>query len=107
MLKPKSKKKPMTLEDFAVVIQEDIARMATKDDLWPIQRDLKTVASQLGDLRSDVKQITDVMVSKADLANTLGDELAKSVYGRQIDDLRNRVNILEEKLGIKSTHRAA
>ena len=97
----------MMLEDFAVVIQKGIARMATKDDLWPIQRDLKTVTSQLGELRGDVKQITDVMVSKADLANTLGDELAKSVYGRQIDDLRSRVNVLEEKLGIKSTRRAA
>lgn len=105
----------MTLDDFAAVIQRDIARMATKDDvaaivedvvkdkLWPIRRDLKTLTSQLGDLRGDIKQITDVMVSKADLAITLGDELVKSAYTRQIEVLQNRVNVVEEKLGIKPT----
>jgi DNA-binding ferritin-like protein len=110
----------MTLDDFAVVIQRDIARMATKDDLqaiceemvtkadlWPMQHDIKTVDKNVRDLRDDVKQITDAMVSKADLANTLGDELAKSAYAREIDELRNRVNVLEKKLGIKPMSRAA
>jgi hypothetical protein len=47
------------------------------------------------------------MVSKADLANVLGEELAKSAYARQLHDLQGRVNLLEERLGIKPTHRAA
>ena len=97
----------MTLEGFASAIQTDLARMATKNDLWPIQRDMKTLTADLKEVRHDVKWITDTMVSKADLANTLGEELAKSEYVRHIDDLRARVNVLEHKLGIKSTHRAA
>jgi hypothetical protein len=105
--KPINKKKPITLDSFAVLIQKDLSRMATKDDLWPMQRDIKTLTAQLKEVREDVKQITDNMVSKADLANILGDELAKSAYARQLHDLQTRVNLLEEKLGIKPTHRAA
>jgi hypothetical protein len=120
MAKTIKKKKPMTLDDFAVIIQKDLSRMATKDDirqirkematkddLWPVQRDIKTLTSQLKEVREDVKQITDSMVSKADLANILGEELAKSAYARQLHDLQSRVNVLEEKLGIKPAHRAA
>ncbi len=79
----------MTLDDFAILIQKDLSRMATrddlkglatKDDLWPIQRDIKTLAVNARDLREDVQHITDAMVSKADLANTLAEELAKSPY---------------------------
>ena len=114
--KSKPRKKAMTLDDFAVLIQRDIARMATKDDLkvlptkndlWPLQRDIKTLDTNVRDLRDDVKMITDTMVSKADLANTLAEELAKSPYARQISDLQTRVNVLESKLGIKPSRRAA
>jgi hypothetical protein len=105
------KRKPMTLEDFAVAIQKDYLAirkdMATKADLWPIERDIKTLDGNVRDLRNDVKMITDTMVSKADLANTLAEELAKAPYARQIEDLRTRVNVLEGKLGIKPNHRAA
>jgi hypothetical protein len=120
MTKPIRKKKPLTLDTFAALIQKDLARMATKDDirqirndmatkdeLWPMQRDIKTLTTQLKEVREDVKQITDSMVSKADLANILAEELAKSAYARQLHDLQNRVNVLEEKLRIKPAHRAA
>jgi hypothetical protein len=124
MKKPIAKKKPMTLEDFATAVHKDYLEirkdmatkedireirkeMATKADLWPMQRDIKTLDKNLRDLRSDVSMITDTMVSKADLANTLGEELAKSQYARYIDDLQARVNVLEQKLGIKPSHRAA
>ena len=74
----------MTLEDFALAIQNDYLAirkdMATKADLWPIERDIKTMDSNVRDIRDDVKMITDTMVSKADLANTLAEELAKSPY---------------------------
>ena len=95
------------MEDFAAAIQKDLARMVTKDDLLPIQRDIRTLHANLKDVRDDVKMITETMVSKADLAETLAEELAKSSYGRRVDDLRTRVNVIEEKLGIKPTHRAA
>jgi hypothetical protein len=70
---PKSptKKKPMTLEDFAAAIQKDYRSiskdMATKADLWPMQRDIKTLDKNVRDLQEDVKHITEAMVSKADL----------------------------------------
>jgi hypothetical protein len=115
-----TKKKPMTLEDFAAAIHTDLLRMATKDDireirkdmvtkadLWPMQRDIKTLDKNVRELRSDVTMGTESMVSKADLANTLGEELAKSAYSRRIDALDARVNALEIKAGIKPTHRAA
>lgn len=110
----------MTLEDFAAAIHTDLLRMATKDDLreirkdmatktdlWPMQRDIKTLDKNVRELRSDVKMITDSMVSKADLANTLADELAKSPYARRIDAIDARVNVLEQKAGIKPSHRTA
>ena len=118
--KTKPRKKLLTLDDFAEAIQTDLARMVTKEDiqaireemvtkadLWPMQRDLKTLDKNVRDLRDDVKMVTDAMVSKADLANTLADELAKSPYTRQIEDLQTRVNVLESKLGVKPTRRAA
>ena len=114
MAKTKTSKKPMTLGDFAAAIQTDLARMATKDDiaglrkdLWPMQRDIKTLTANLRDVHHDVKIITETMVSKADLANTLAEELGKSEHEKKIEDLRTRVNVLESKLGIKPAHRAA
>jgi hypothetical protein len=109
------KKKPMTLDDFAVLIQKDLVRMSTKDDIKAIRDDAKEDTRVLRNemrigfknLNDDVKMITDTMVSKADLANTLADELAKAPYARQIADLQTRVNVLESKLGVRPTRRAA
>jgi hypothetical protein len=114
----------MTLEDFAAAVHKDYLdirkdmatkedireirkEMATKNDLWPIQRDIKTLDKNMRELRSDITMITETMVSKADLASTIGEELAKSQHARHIADLQGRVNVLEHKAGIKSTHRAA
>jgi hypothetical protein len=109
------KKKPMTLDDFAVLIQKDLVRMATKDDIKAIREDAKEDIRVLRNemrigfknLNDDVQMITDAMVSKADLANTLADELTKAPYARQIADHETRVNLLETKLGVKPTRRAA
>ena len=101
----------MTLEDFAAAVHKDYLAisktMATKSDLWPMQRDIKTLDQNVRDLRDDVKNITDAMVSKADLANMLAEELAKSQYAKQIENLQIRVNVLESKPGVKPTHRTA
>jgi hypothetical protein len=80
--KTKAKKKPMTLDDFAFLIQQDLSRMATKDDLGEIRGEMRTgfaatnenfkvVFSQIKDLREDLRQTTDAMLSKADLANAI------------------------------------
>jgi hypothetical protein len=81
--KIKSKKKAMTLEDFALAIQTDLQatrketrdgfaavreEMATKADLWTMGRDVKTLEKNVRYLRDDVKNITDALVSKANLA---------------------------------------
>jgi hypothetical protein len=117
--KTKPKKKAMTLEDFAIAIQKDYlslrkdvaagfaqvrAEMATKAELRLLRREMEIGFKNVND---DVKMITDTMVSKADLANTLAEELAKSPYARQTKDLESRVNVLEGKLGIRPTRRAA
>jgi hypothetical protein len=119
MAKSTTKKKPMMLEDFAAAVhkdylairkdmatKKDLERFATKEDLFHLGQRMVT-REEFGELRSDVKMITDSMVSKADLANTLGEELAKSEDARHIEDLRNRVDNIERKLGVKPTHRAA
>ena len=110
MAKTKIKKKPMTLEDFAGAIQKDYLAirkdMATKDDLYALGTKMVT-REEFRELRSDVKMITDTMVSKADLASTIAEELGKSEHERKIEDLRTRVNVLEQKVGIRPAHRAA
>ncbi len=85
--------------------------MATKDDLAGIatKADIQKLATreELREVREDVKRITDVMVSKADLAETLREELNKSEYAREVSELRARVERLEEKLGSDRARHAA
>lgn len=75
-VKPKAKKKKMTLDDFAVAIQRDLAHMATKDDIRELREnmatklDIKQIHGRLRDLSDDVKTVTDAMVSKADLTGS-------------------------------------
>ena len=113
------KRKAMTLDDFALAIQTDY--MALRKDVaagfahvregMATKEDIRQIRAETGigfrNLDADMKMMTEAMVSKADLANTLAEELAKSPYIRQIEDLQTRVNILESKLGIKPTRRAA
>jgi hypothetical protein len=85
-------KKPMTLDDFAdsiqkdytalrkdyVAIHKDMAHVVTKENIKYIQAEMRT---GFRDLNSDVKNITETMISKADLANTIAEELEKSSHG--------------------------
>lgn len=108
-----TKKKPMTLEDFAAAVHEDYLTirkdMVTKADLWPMQRDIKTLDTNVRELREDVKIITDSMVSKADLSETIRRELDASPYAKESDvkDLHARMLRVEEAVGIKPKRRAA
>jgi hypothetical protein len=99
--KTKTKKKMMTMDDFAVLIQKDYLSLH-KDmaaGFSQVREEAKEQARQLRtemgigfrNLDADVKMLTDAMVSKADLANTLAEKLAKSPYARQIQDLQSRV----------------
>jgi hypothetical protein len=115
--KTKPKKKAMTLDDFALSIQNDYTslRKDMATGFAEIQEGTKAEIQQLRNemgigfrnIDADMKMMADVMVSKADLANTLAEELAKSPYAIQIADLQTRVHALESKLGVKPTRRAA
>lgn len=112
----------MTLDDFAVLIQRDLARMATKDDIKAIRADMAT-KQELAEIREematkkDLRNIREEMATKEDLAavsdriSVAKDELQEQIaglrYAKEIDDLRARVNTLEHKLGIHPTRRAA
>ena len=113
----------MTLDDFAMAIQRDISslrddmtagfsavreEMATKDDLYALSQKMVT-REEFRNLQSDVKMITDSMVSKVDLAETIRRKLDTSPYAKETElkDLRERPLRVEEKLGLKATHRAA
>lgn len=120
MAKPKPKNKQMTIEDFAIAIQRDLARMATKDDFARLAVDIRNVDRkldgrfrvvyhQMKELRTDVSQLNGIMVSKAELAETLRRELDVSPFAKESDvqELAERLAAVEQKLGIKHTHRAA
>ena len=87
----------MNLEGFAGAIQEDLARMSRKSDLLR-----KELVAGFRELRDDVKIVNEVMVSKADLANALREELDKSPFVKQdeLKELRTRVHRIEEQLGL-------
>jgi hypothetical protein len=115
---PTKKKKLMSIDELAVAIQKDYRALSQKMDdmvtkadldkkLWPIQRDIKTLDTNVRELRADLRTNTEIMVSKADLANEFTEEFAQSEHGRQLKDVRRRVEVLEGKLGIKQNHRAA
>jgi hypothetical protein len=59
----------MTLESFAVAVQADLARMATKEDLAPV-----------GDQISTAKE-------------EIQEQIAGLRYAKEIDELRTRVNV--------------
>jgi hypothetical protein len=110
----KPKKKPMTLDDFAVLIQKDLVRMATKQDIGTIREEVKESARQLRtetgigfrNVDADLRMLTDAMVSKADLANA-GRRTRQVPVCAANRQSRTRVNILESKLGMKHNRRAA
>ena len=104
MVKSKPKKKIKTLDDFAAAIHEDYLTIDEK--VGKIHHEMVTIRDEMvtkgefKEVRDDVKRITDAMVSKADLEETIRDEFGKSRHAKHIEDLRSRVGHIEEKLGI-------
>jgi hypothetical protein len=108
----------MSIDDLAVAIHADYRALDKKMDdmvtnadldkkLWPLQRDIKTLDTNLRELRNDLRISTDVMVSKADLANRISEEITKTEHGKQLKDVLRRVEALEKKFTSKSTRHAA
>jgi hypothetical protein len=85
--KPKQpKKKIKTLDEFAAAIHTDYLtiskQMATKEDIRQIRNDM---GIGFRDLHADVKMITEVIVSKADLTEAIREELDKSSFAKEKD----------------------
>ena len=114
--KAKPKGKEANFERYFVAIQQDLTAiqrdMATKKDLeqFATKKDLERFATkeEMREIRADVKMITETMASRADL-EALREELLREIkLGRHdVDELRERVAIIEGKLGIAKHRRAA
>lgn len=92
------------MEDFAGAIQKDLARMATKDGLEQLatKKDLERFATK-EDLTTGLSDVSDkIAVAKENLQ----DQIAGLRYAKEIDELRERVNTLEGKVGIKPARAA-
>lgn len=113
--KANRRNKPPTSERYFEAIQQDLLAirkdmdagfravreaMATKQELAEVRVGMK-------DLRADLKTVTEVMVSKADL-EAVRQELLREIRGGQhVEELRERLTIVERRLGIGKPRRAA
>ena len=84
----KTKQKKMDMEGYFRAIQEDIARMATKEDLARVMVNIGDTKAELAllstrtnagfkELREDIQGITETMVTKVDFGRLLREELEK------------------------------
>lgn len=102
----------MTLDDFAVLIQKDLARLATKDDIRIVREELATKATKQDLERFATKEELETafgtLADRIAIAKeNLQEQIAGLKYAKEIDELRSRVNTLERKVGIKPASRAA
>jgi hypothetical protein len=115
--KTKVGKKGTSFQGFARALQTDIARLgksmetgftATKEDIRKVREEMATRAALL-EVRDDVKRLNEIVVSKADLSETIRRELDASPYAKEADvkDLHERMLRVEEAVGIKPKRRAA
>jgi hypothetical protein len=101
--KPSQPKKKLTLEDLAAAIQGDFLAirrdMATKQDIAELREAMAT--------KHDIAALRDEMISRfathselQAVEDRLLEEMAKIKYAKEIDELRTRVNRVEQQLGI-------
>jgi len=126
--KRKTQKKELSFEHYARAIQTDIAQLgksmetgfkSMREEIGSIRgemaagfnsvRDEMATHKNLLEVRDDVQQLNDIMVSKADLSETIRRELDESPFAKEseVKDLSERLLHVEEKLGIKPGHRPA
>lgn len=93
----------MTLEDLSAAIQQDFARMATKDDLKNLatKEDIRKVREEMDTLGGDLA----TKISNA--KDELQEQIAGLRYAKEVDELRTRVQRVERKLGMERSSRAA
>ena len=102
----------MTIEDFAIAIQADLARMATKDDLSVLatKEDIREIRGEMGKMREEMATKED-LAAVSDRISIAKEELQEQIaglrYAKEIDALAERVRFVEQKLGIKHSRRAA
>jgi hypothetical protein len=121
-VKRKTQKKELSFEHYARAIQTDIAHlgksmeagfksiheeMATKEDIRKVREEMATHKTLL-EVRGDVQRLNEIMVSKADLSETIRRELDASPFAKESEmkHLSERLLRVEEKLGIKPGHRS-
>lgn len=114
--KPKRTEGDASFEKYARAIQGDIARlakavesgfaaMATKEDLASVRTELKHDILEVGE---HVDRVNSIMVSKAELAEAIRREFDAAPYAKssELKELRQDLNRVFEKLGMKPTRRA-
>jgi hypothetical protein len=109
--KAKPKKKGMTLDDFAVLIQKDLqaTRREMREGFVAVREEMAT--------KKDLQLMREEMATKEDLAavsdrisvakDELQEQIAGLKYAKEIDELRARVNTLEHKVGLRPSRHAA
>ena len=102
------RKKIKTLDEFAVAIHKDyvaLDKKVTKIER-SIRRDMATKTELNGvkfavkELQEDVQHINENMVTKADLSIAIRDEFNRSEHGKRIENLRVRMERVENKLDL-------
>jgi hypothetical protein len=105
-----AKKKNMTIDDLARIIEktmatkEDLAGLATKEDIAAIRDEMAT-KDDLAAIRNEMATKDDLKAEVGALRSEMHIEFAKLRkelnFGPEIDELRHRVIRLEKQLGIK------
>lgn len=101
----------MTLADFAAAVHKDylaISRdMATKADIRAVREEMATGFSAIREEMATKEQLADVSDRISVAKDELQEQIAGLRYAKEIDALGERLKRVEEKLGLKPTHRAA
>ncbi len=108
------RKKIKTMDEFAVMIHKDYMALDKKitGEIKTVRRDMATkveldgVKFAIKELQEDVKNINENMVSKADLAIAIRDEFNQSDHGKRIENLRFRMDRVEDELGLEEIQTA-
>jgi hypothetical protein len=112
------RKKIKTIDDFAVMIHKDYMVLDKKvtrmgKELVGVDGKVNSMKSDIGglkfavkELQEDVKHINENMVSKADLSIAIRDEFNQSHHGKQIENLRVRMDRVEDKLDLEEIEEA-
>jgi hypothetical protein len=96
--------------------KNDLKHLATKDEVAAIREEMAGMREEMA-TKNDLHAIHEEMPTKEDLAavsdrisvarDELQEQIAGLKYAKEIDELRARVNVVEQKIGIRTSRRAA